>query len=91
MDGVEFTDVGQSMRGGGGPACLRLRVVLTDEHLCSLAGNILLSDDLYDQLRATISTFYPEAVSFAQLADPDFCTRCRLAIKEIYKVLGFAC
>src|SRR5690606_12169442 len=30
---VEYVDVRQSMRNGGGPACLRLRVVLTDEEL----------------------------------------------------------
>jgi hypothetical protein len=30
---VEYVDVRQSMRNGGGPACLRLRVVLTDDRV----------------------------------------------------------
>ncbi|WP_233245010.1 N-succinylarginine dihydrolase, partial [Caulobacter sp. HMWF009] len=32
---VEYVDVRQSMRNGGGPACLRLRVVLTDAELAA--------------------------------------------------------
>ncbi|UCH30923.1 MAG: N-succinylarginine dihydrolase, partial [Myxococcales bacterium] len=31
VERIEVVDVRQSMRNGGGPACLRLRVVLTDE------------------------------------------------------------
>ena len=34
---VEFVEVRQSMRNGGGPACLRLRVVLTDEERAAVA------------------------------------------------------
>jgi len=32
---VQFVDVRQSMHNGGGPACLRLRVVLTEEELAA--------------------------------------------------------
>ena len=32
---LEFVDVRQSMRNGGGPACLRLRVVLNEQELAA--------------------------------------------------------
>ena len=54
FDAVEFVEVNQSMRNGGGPACLRLRVVLTAEQLHALQGNVLLTDELYEQVRVMI-------------------------------------
>ena len=35
---IQYVDVRQSMRNGGGPACLRLRVVLTPEELTATLG-----------------------------------------------------
>ena len=33
---IHYVDLEQSMRGGGGPACLRLRVPLTTQHIHQL-------------------------------------------------------
>jgi hypothetical protein len=85
IDAVQFTDINQSMRGGG-PACLRLRVVLTDDQIRGVAGDVIMSDALYDKLRAVISQAYPEAVSFAELADPGFADRCWAATAVVYKM-----
>jgi succinylarginine dihydrolase len=87
IDGVEFVEVGQSMCGGGGPACLRLRVVLTEEQLGGLGANVLLTEELYQQLCETVDRTYPEAVGFADLSDPDFLAQCRVATAEVYELV----
>ncbi|HWG41812.1 MAG TPA: N-succinylarginine dihydrolase [Gemmataceae bacterium] len=88
LDAVEFVSVDQSMRGGGGPACLRLRVLLTEEQLRGVRGNVLLTDELYERLRQTIDRTYPESVSYADLSDPAFFTHCRLATAGVYSALA---
>src|SRR5690606_28650226 len=47
---VEYVDVRQSMANGGGPACLRLRVVLTDEELSATNPAMRMTDELYARL-----------------------------------------
>jgi succinylarginine dihydrolase len=88
FDAVEFVAVGQSMAGGGGPACLRLRVVLTEEQLRGLRGDVLLTEELYERLCQTVERTYPERVSFADLADPAFLKQCRAATAAVYEALA---
>jgi succinylarginine dihydrolase len=90
FDAVEFVGVGQSMAGGGGPACLRLRVALTEDQLRSLRGDVLLTERLYDRLCATVERTYPERVSFGDLADPAFLKQCRAATAAVYDALALA-
>ncbi|MEC9232813.1 MAG: N-succinylarginine dihydrolase, partial [Planctomycetota bacterium] len=67
---VEFIDVRQSMRNGGGPACLRLRVVLTEDELAHMHQGVLLTEALHDRLSAWVHEHYREELSVADLADP---------------------
>jgi succinylarginine dihydrolase len=85
---VEYVDVGQSMRGGGGPACLRLRVTLTPEQRHNLGGQVLLTERLYERLVSIVQGSYPESVAFGDLADPAFLIKCRLATARIHAALG---
>ncbi|HZY84559.1 MAG TPA: N-succinylarginine dihydrolase, partial [Gemmataceae bacterium] len=87
---LEYVGVGQSMQGGGGPACLRLRVVLTEEQIRGLRGDVLLTEELYERLRGAVERTYPEKVSFADLADPAFLNQCRVATAAVYADLGLA-
>ena len=66
---VEFIDVRQSMRNGGGPACLRLRVVLTEDELAHMHQGVLLTETLYQRLVEWVTTHYREELSVADLAD----------------------
>src|SRR5947208_3340775 len=60
---VHFVDVRQSMRNGGGPACLRLRVNLTDAEASAMHDGVLLTDALYHSLRGWIEKHYREHLS----------------------------
>ena len=57
---VHTIDLTQSMRNGGGPACLRLRVVLSEEDLGRLGANVLLDETLLDRLEAWVNRHYRE-------------------------------
>ena len=46
---IEF-DLRQSMRNGGGPACLRLRVSLTDAEAAAMHQGVIMNEDLYARL-----------------------------------------
>jgi succinylarginine dihydrolase len=61
---VLSVDVRQSMANGGGPACLRLRVVADPE---TIDPRFLLDEAKADAIEAAISRFYPEAIDPADL------------------------
>lgn len=65
-----LVDVRESMRGGGGPACLRLRVPLTRDELGRIAGGILLTSERLTQLESWVDAHYRETLSTADLTDP---------------------
>ena len=84
---VEYVDVRQSMRNGGGPACLRLRVVLTDEELDAANPAQRLTDELYARLSIWAATWYRDALTPADLADPALLDEIRGALDELTEIL----
>ena len=64
------------------------RVVLTEEQMRGLGGNVLLTEELYQRLGDTIRRTYPETVSAADLAEVAFLKKCRTATAEVYAALG---
>ncbi|WP_213271733.1 N-succinylarginine dihydrolase [Hyphomonas sp.] len=85
---VEYVDVRQSMRNGGGPACLRLRVVMTEDELAECHPGVILDEALIDELQGAIRKTYRDRLSPADLADPAFADECRLAREELLRILG---
>jgi len=90
VTGVEFLDVRQSMKNGGGPACLRLRVVLTATELSRLHGNVLLTTERYEQLCSWVSKHYREELHPADLCDPALADESRNALAELETLLQFS-
>lgn len=85
---VEVFDVKQSMRNGGGPACLRLRVVLRDDELKAMNHGVLLTDELYGHLTAWVQGHYRDRLSQEDLADPMLLEESRHALDELSGILG---
>ena len=85
---VHFVDVRQSMNNGGGPACLRLRVVLHDSEIQKAAQGVFLTAELYEKLNAWVNRHYRESLSPADLADPHLLTESRTALDELTKLLS---
>ena len=85
---AHFLDVRQSMNNGGGPACLRLRVVLTQDQLSRMHQGIVLTSSLYQRLIAWVERHYREVLHPKDLADPKLAEESRAAIVELGDILG---
>ncbi len=85
---VSTLDLRESMRNGGGPACLRLRVVMTDAELASAAPRVLADDQRLDQLEAWVDTHYRDELTIDDLADPDIADENNRALDELTALLG---
>ncbi|MBZ2168975.1 N-succinylarginine dihydrolase [Marinobacter sp. F4216] len=85
---VEVFDVKQSMRNGGGPACLRLRVVLNDDELKAMHQGVLLTDALYERLTTWVNAHYRDQLTREDLADPMLLDEVRKALDELTGILG---
>ncbi len=87
LDRVETLDLRQSMRNGGGPACLRLRVPLTDDELAAVHAPCLLTPEREEQLKTWVRTHYREELVPADLADPQLVLEVRTALDELTQLL----
>ena len=65
---VHFVEVRESMRNGGGPACLRLRVVADP---ATVDPRFLLDAAKADRLEAVIAAHWPERIGDGDLGNPD--------------------
>jgi len=87
LDRVETLDLRQSMRNGGGPACLRLRVPLTDAERDQVHAPCLLTATREAQLIGWVKRHYREELAAADLADPQLVTEVRTALDELTQLL----
>jgi len=85
---VHYVDVNGSMRNGGGPACLRLRVPLTNDETRAISARVLLDDALYEAVRAWILRHYRDRVAPADLGDPEFFDENRRALSDLSAILN---
>lgn len=79
---IEVVDVRQSMANGGGPACLRLRVV-ADPDLVD--QRFMVDEAKLDRLETVIKTHWPEQIHHADLQKPALIAeieRARAALLE---------
>ncbi|HJT50380.1 MAG TPA: N-succinylarginine dihydrolase [Nitrosospira sp.] len=86
---VEYVNLRQSMRNGGGPACLRLRVVLTEPEFeaVSNTSRAILDQNLYHELKVWIEKHYRDRISPDDLTDPRLARESRAALDELTAIL----
>ena len=88
ISAVKFVDVRQSMANGGGPACLRLRIVLTDAQREAVNPAMLMNDTLFETLSDWANRRYREELQPNDLGDPSLLTETREALDELTSILG---
>lgn len=88
IDALEVFDLRESMRNGGGPACLRLRVVLNEAERAAMAPGVRMNDALYGRLTAWVERHYRDRLSAEDLADPQLLAENRRALDELTGILG---
>jgi succinylarginine dihydrolase len=83
---IDF-DLRQSMRNGGGPACLRLRVALTDAEAAAMHQGVIMTEALYARLVQWVETHYRDRLEPKDLADPQLAIDCALALEDLMRIL----
>ncbi len=86
---VEFVPLDQSMANGGGPACLRLRVEVSDLQRSRMKREVWLDASSRDWLEDWITRRYPESIQVSDLTDPEMARDALAATKEIYQKFGW--
>lgn len=84
---AHYVDLEQSMQNGGGPACLRLRVVLTDEELAHVHESVMLTEPRYDRLVGWVGRHFRDRLHIDDLVDPLFLKECQKALDELTEIL----
>jgi succinylarginine dihydrolase len=85
---VHYVDVRQSMRNGGGPACLRLRVTLTETEWEQVNQGNKFSPALYEELKAWVNKHYRESLAPEDIQDPTIMTESFRALDELTKIMN---
>lgn len=85
---VRFLDLRGSMRNGGGPACLRQRVVLSRAEAAALPPGIRFDATLHERLGTWVRRHYRETLTHADLASSELMAESRAALDELTRILG---
>ncbi len=80
-------DLRQSMRNGGGPACLRLRLVLTPRQWQGLPEGVKMTSAKLDALEAWVKKHYRDRLSPQDLRDAGLALELKRALSDLAKLL----
>ena len=81
---LDFVDLRQSMANGGGPACLRLRVVADPG---TVDPRFLLDGEKITKIEQVVADLWPEDIAAGDLADPALWARLYAARRELLDLL----
>ncbi len=84
---LHFLNLRESMRNGGGPACLRLRVPLTQKELEAANPYFFLNDTMHQKLTSWIEKHYRDELKPGDLADPHLVDETQAALNELTRIL----
>lgn len=83
-----YFNLKQSMQNGGGPACLRLRIVMSEEELNAMHQSVVLNDLLLGTLETWINKHYRDKLEPNDLLDPLLIQESFQALDELSKILA---
>ncbi|HXA47252.1 MAG TPA: N-succinylarginine dihydrolase, partial [Burkholderiaceae bacterium] len=87
IDELLSFDLRQSMRNGGGPACLRLRVALSDAEATAMHQGVLMTPQLHSKLTVWVEKHYRDRLEPADLTDPTLAVEINTAMDELSQLL----
>ncbi len=85
---VIYKNVRESMRNGGGPACLRLRVVLSEAEAATANQHFILDEEKITKLEGWVSAHYRDRLAPDDLLDPDLMEESFAAMQALTDLLG---
>lgn len=84
---VRYFNLRQSMANGGGPACLRLRVVLTEEELAHVNPHVMMTEKLFARLSEWAEKHYRDRLLPDDLKDPKLHEESLRALDELTQIM----
>ena len=88
IDTLIVKDLRESMANGGGPACLRLRVVLNDDEIAAINPSVIINKSLFERLDQWVDKHYRDRIDLHSLADPQLLVESRTALDELSVILN---
>lgn len=85
---VYYHDVKESMRNGGGPACLRLRVAMNEQEYAAVNQSTLISEIQFERLNTWVDKHYRDILNVSDLSDPQLLIESRTALDELTQLLN---
>jgi succinylarginine dihydrolase len=82
-----YLDVRQSMKNGGGPACLRQRIPLRRSDIAALSARVVVDASLEAQLVSWVEKHYRDRLLPSDLGDPALYRECLTALDELSRLL----
>lgn len=87
IDEIRVFDLRESMRNGGGPACLRLRVAVNEAELNAINPYVFMNDTLFNRLNHWVDQHYRDQLAQRDLTDPALLIESRTALDELTQIL----
>ena len=84
---VIYVDLTESMKNGGGPACLRLRIPVTNEELELVHPGVIFDETLYYNLKDWINSYYREKLNESDFFDKVLAVESTRALSDLSKLL----
>lgn len=84
---VRYMDLRQSMQNGGGPACLRQRIPLTDSEVAKVRAKVFFTEALDRSLVAWVERHYRDRLAPSDLRDPLLHRETMSALDELTRIL----
>jgi succinylarginine dihydrolase len=85
---VHYLDVRESMNNGGGPACLRQRIRLTEEERAGVKARVFYDEALHADLEGWVRRHYRERLAPEDLRDPSLAREGMVALDELTRLLA---
>lgn len=88
IEQAHYLDLRQSMANGGGPACLRLRVVLNPAQQRAVHSGVIMSEAKISALENWVKAYYRDRLTFEDLGDAAFLNETREALDALTQLLN---
>ena len=84
----DFVNIKQSMMNGGGPACLRLKVILNEDEINKVNKNFILNNKRLELIEDLIEREYRDELYPDDLKDPSLLDESRRVLDELTQIFS---
>lgn len=85
---VEYFDLNESMQNGGGPACLRLRLVMNEDEFSEMNQSFVFNEKLYEEIKNLIENYYPEELKLEDLLEAEVQEQIKLCFDKYQEIFN---